>query len=170
MGFRGFKNPPPLNLFHHIQKQIIMKYQDLIGSNYLSKGEINAAYNELVKELEFYWEDFAELRAGEGIEIDVEMSDHGDFNLDYDDFVSYIDKYDKEEIEIFFDFHEDVNNYHGDNLVSESEFVNYTEEFTKESYSFDPPDWVVIDWEQTAEELKYDYTEIEWSGCTYYMR
>jgi hypothetical protein len=32
------------------------------------------------------------------------------------------------------------------------------------------PDWIVIDWDATADNLKVDYTEVEFDGVTYLVR
>jgi hypothetical protein len=60
----------------------------------------------------------------------------------------------------------------GETLIRESYFTEYTEEFCKDvgDVPRELPDWIVIDWEATAENLKDDYTEIDFDGVTYYMR
>lgn len=75
---------------------------------------------------------------------------------------------------------EDLKGYGGDEqwrgdwypgtLIRESYFTDYTEELVSDCYSLNVPDFVHIDWEATAREVKVDYSEVEIDGVTYFYR
>ena len=62
---------------------------------------------------------------------------------------------------------------YGETLIREDYFEDYARELAEDIGAI-PKDskWpcTCIDWEQAAEELKVDYTSIEFNGVTYYMR
>lgn len=57
-------------------------------------------------------------------------------------------------------------------LIRESYFEDYIEELITDCgyISRDFPSWIKIDWEETAENVKVDYSEVEIDGVTYYYR
>ena len=61
---------------------------------------------------------------------------------------------------------------HGETLIHEDNFADYVEESCRDCgyLSKDIPSWIVIDWEATAENVKADYTTIDYKGETYYIR
>jgi hypothetical protein len=61
---------------------------------------------------------------------------------------------------------------YGVTLVHEDYFEEYTEELLIECgyISKDFPSWIEIDWEATANNVKQDYTKVEYQGETYYAR
>jgi hypothetical protein len=61
---------------------------------------------------------------------------------------------------------------HGETLIRESYFVEYCKELLYDcgDISHDIPDYIVIDWEATAENLKADYAEVDFCGETYLIR
>ena len=61
---------------------------------------------------------------------------------------------------------------YGVTLVHEDYFEDYTEELLIDCgyISKDFPSWIEIDWEATANNVKQDYTEVEYQGETYYGR
>ena len=78
---------------------------------------------------------------------------------------------------------------HGETLIREDYFTEYAREFAHDVGMFYVPvdnhwgiererkrdlsqEWPFrhIDWEAAAEELKQDYTEVEFKGATYYVR
>lgn len=83
---------------------------------------------------------------------------------------------DAEELKILEKLAEDAHGYnldweHGIVLIHESHFVEYTKATIIECgyISRDTPDWIVIDWEETAENVKVDYTEVDFDGETYFL-
>lgn len=57
-------------------------------------------------------------------------------------------------------------------FIEEDEFEDYVKESLVEwgHISKDFPWWIDIDWTSTAENVKQDYTEVEYQGQTYYYR
>lgn len=63
--------------------------------------------------------------------------------------------------------------FYGATLIRESYFKEYAKELAEDIGAIDPSaSWPLtcIDWEQAADELKMDYTAVEWNGDTYYVR
>lgn len=61
---------------------------------------------------------------------------------------------------------------YGCTLVRDSYFTDYCEELVKDIGDLpkDIPGYLVIDWEATAENLKADYTSVEFDGVEYWVR
>ena len=55
-------------------------------------------------------------------------------------------------------------------LIRESYFTDYTEELISDCYNLKLPDFVHVDWEATAREVKVDYSETNIDGVTYFYR
>ena len=60
----------------------------------------------------------------------------------------------------------------GVTLITEDDFTDYVEDYLKGCgyISDDFPSWIEIDWEATAENVKQDYSELEYEGETYFYR
>ena len=60
----------------------------------------------------------------------------------------------------------------GVTLIPEDDFTDYVEDLLKGCgyISDDLPSWVEIDWESTAENVKQDYSELEYEGESYFYR
>lgn len=60
----------------------------------------------------------------------------------------------------------------GATLIHEDHFVDYCKEMVSDVGDLpkDLPEYLVIDWEATAENLRADYMEIEFGGENYWMR
>ena len=66
---------------------------------------------------------------------------------------------------------DDINDWdYGAQLISDNHFENYARDYFEEIY--DVPENVLyyIDWESWSDDLKQDYTSIELSGETYWVR
>ena len=62
---------------------------------------------------------------------------------------------------------------HGATLISDSYFVEYAQQVAEDAgYVQDAYGWPHrhIDWEEAAEELKYDYSCVHFGGETYWVR
>lgn len=61
---------------------------------------------------------------------------------------------------------------YGETLIHESHFEDYCRELVDDLGELPKglPSYIVIDWEATAENLKHDYTEVDFDGETYYLR
>jgi hypothetical protein len=60
---------------------------------------------------------------------------------------------------------------YGAQLIPIDRFTEYTEELVKDigDLPSNIPNYIVIDWGETAENLKEDYTEVEYNGEAYYI-
>ena len=60
----------------------------------------------------------------------------------------------------------------GVTLIPEDDSTDYVENLLKGCgyISDDFPSWIEIDWEATAENVKQDYSELEYEGETYFYR
>ena len=73
---------------------------------------------------------------------------------------------------------EEIDSYAGDNcadgvtLISEHYFTNYCKELLEDCGDIpsDMPWFIAIDWEETADNMRVDYTEAEINGTTYLFR
>lgn len=82
-----------------------------------------------------------------------------------------------EEYEALKAFCEEAEQYcgdwvHGVQLILDEHWDEYAEQLTDDLGALPSgiPEWVVIDWEATAENLKADYTAVEWGPYTYWVR
>ena len=93
--------------------------------------------------------------------------------LDDDDFKSYWeDEY--QQIEAINEIEDEVGGEftYGCLLIEEKDFEDYVEVLLVDCgyISKDFPTWIEIDWSATAENVKQDYSELEYKGDTYYFR
>ena len=92
----------------------------------------------------------------------IETHGHKDFVLYYEDYANMVEEYDQETVDSFIEVFDlmDVEHrrdaYHG-YYTSGAEFA---ESFVTDCYGLpDLPYWIAIDWEETWDNLSYDYTE-----------
>ena len=92
----------------------------------------------------------------------IKTHGHKDFVLYYEDYTRMVEEYDQETVDSFIEVFDlmDVEHlqdaYHG-YYRSGAEFA---EQFVSDCYGLpDLPYWIAIDWEETWENLSYDYTE-----------
>lgn len=109
-------------------------------------------------------------------EIETYLNDEASENIDEDerdDFKSYwedeyqqIDDIDEVENAVGSEF------TYGCTLIEEDDFEDYVRELLVDCgyISKDFPHWIEIDWEATSENVKQDYSELEYKGETYYFR
>lgn len=72
----------------------------------------------------------------------------------------------RDELQGYGDFH------HGETLIRESYFTEYCKDLLWQIGALpkDIPDYLEIDWDKTADNIRVDYTEAEFDGVTYLMR
>jgi hypothetical protein len=87
------------------------------------------------------------------------------------------DPEEKEELEILEELAEEASNYaadwvYGETLIRESYFTEYVMEMLSDIGDLprDIPWYIEIDEEKTAENIKQDYTEVDYDGVTYLIR
>jgi len=63
---------------------------------------------------------------------------------------------------------------YGETLIHEDHFTKYSKQLCEDTEVLDRDTptfiWANIDWDGVAEDLKMDYTAIDWDGATYYIR
>ena len=98
----------------------------------------------------------------EDMEEFIKTHGHKDFVLYYEDYTRMVEEYDQDTVDSFIEVFDlmDVEHlqdaYHG-YYRSGAEFA---EQFVSDCYGMpDLPYWIAIDWEETWENLSYDYTE-----------
>lgn len=76
-----------------------------------------------------------------------------------------------DELQNLKDIGDDLSTYRDESGIPESEFENYARELHEDiNGSNDNWPYNCIDWERAAEQLKADYTTIDYDGNTYYVR
>ena len=92
----------------------------------------------------------------------IETHGHKDFVLYYEDYARMVEEYDQETVDSFIEVFdlmdvEHLNDAYYGQYRSGAEFA---EQFVSDCYGLpDMPYWIAIDWEETWENLSYDYTE-----------
>ncbi len=92
----------------------------------------------------------------------IETHGHKDFVLYYEDYARMVEEYDQETVDSFIEVFdlmdvEHLNDAYMGNYRSGAEFA---ESFVSDCYGMpDLPYWIAIDWEETWENLSYDYSE-----------
>jgi hypothetical protein len=84
----------------------------------------------------------------------------------------------REELTALQTLQEEVEGYssddwrHGIQLIPEEVFAEYCQELLEDCGDIprDLPSYIVIDWEETASNLRVDYTEVDYEGTTYLFR
>lgn len=94
-----------------------------------------------------------------------------------DDLTAWDNSHDAEELKTLEKLAEDVQEFNTDweycvTLIHESYFTEYTKETVTDSgyISKDFPDWIAVDWDKTAENVKRYYAEIDFDGETYFIQ
>ena len=98
----------------------------------------------------------------EEMEEFIKTHGHRDFALYYEDYARMVEEYNQDTVDSFIEVFDlmDVEHlqdaYHG-YYESGAEFA---EQFVSDCYGLpDMPYWIAIDWEETWENLSYDYSE-----------
>lgn len=101
-----------------------------------------------------------------------ELKEQGD--LDENDFYHLNDD-EKAELAALQKFENDYDHVtdwqYGADFIAEEYFTEYVKDMLNDCGTIprDLPDYVAIDWEKTADNLKCDYVDAEFNGVTYYV-
>lgn len=75
------------------------------------------------------------------------------------------------EVKVMVDGYSDDTFQSGVQLIAEQDFPEYIQELLEDIGDVPKlPSYVEVDWEATAENLRIDYTEVEFEGVTYLFR
>ena len=138
----------------------------------LDTRDLNKRLNELEDEREALEESLTEER------IEAEHCDP-DEKEEYDDNVTdaiealqeWDDEY-KEELDELYTMRDEIPEWrHGEALIAEEDFAEYAEQLADDLYGVENH-WPFnhIDWDAAADELKSDYSSIDYQGTTYLYR
>ena len=108
----------------------------------------------------------AELETFDEVLQNIKQEEREDFKSYWEDELVQIIEIDEVENAVGSEFE------YGCTLIEEDDFEEYVEEMLIDCgyISKDFPTWIEIDWEATAENVKQDYSELEYKGNTYYFR
>jgi predicted nuclease with TOPRIM domain len=120
--------------------------EDLIAE----KDDLEEEQLELDEEAEDYDEQYSELETQKD-DLDIQIEDLKNENLELIEFADEV--------------------VAGTTLINDDFFVKYAEQMADE-FGVDPATWPgnCIDWEAAADQLKADYSVLEWDGYTFYYQ
>ena len=92
----------------------------------------------------------------------IETHGHKDFVLYYEDYTRMVEEYDQETVDSFIEVFDlmDVEHLQDAYMGCYRSGAEFAESFVSDCYGMpDLPYWIAIDWEETWDNLSYDYTE-----------
>ena len=92
----------------------------------------------------------------------IETHGHKDFVLYYEDYARMVEEYDQETVDSFIEVFDlmDVEHLNDAYMGCYRSGAEFAEAFVSDCYGMpDLPYWIAIDWEETWDNLSYDYTE-----------
>ena len=98
----------------------------------------------------------------EEMEEFIKTHGHKDFALYYEDYTRMVEEYDQETVDSFIEVFDlmDVEHLQDAYMGNYRTGAEFAESFVSDCYGLpDMPYWISIDWEETWENLSYDYTE-----------
>ena len=96
------------------------------------------------------------------MEAFIEQHGHKDFYLYFEDYRQAVKEYDQETVDSFIEVFDlmDVEHLQDAYMGHYRSGAEFAESFVSDCYGMpDLPYWIAIDWEETWENLSYDYTE-----------
>ena len=96
------------------------------------------------------------------MEAFIEQHGHKDFYLYFEDYRQAVKDYDQETVDSFIEVFDlmDVEHLQDAYMGNYRSGAEFAESFVSDCYGMpDLPYWIAIDWEETWENLSYDYTE-----------
>ena len=136
---------------------------------YLDTRDLETRRDELKQDILDDWNEKFE---------DNQLDDYEDIPLnseveEEEDFINYW-KSEREEIEKINQVEDEVGSEfsYGCTLIDEDDFEDSCRELCEEVgyISKDFPSWIEIDWEATSDNMRDDYSELEYQGTTYLFR
>ena len=92
----------------------------------------------------------------------IETHGHKDFVLYYEDYTRMVEEYDQDTVDSFIEVFDlmDVEHLQDAYYGHYGSGAEFAENFVSDVYGLpDMPYWIAIDWEETWENLSYDYTD-----------
>ena len=137
--------------------------------SYIDTRDLQERLDEL-ETLETIYDEAEEALADASLMADDELEHARDELKDARDAFGTEEKDELEELRVLADQIGEF--YHGETLIPEAEFAGYVQDLCQDCgyISRDFPDWIVIDWEETAENVSQDYITVTYQGQDYYVR
>ena len=106
--------------------------------------------------------------------VDTTEDDPADI-MSVDDWKFGLTEDDAEELAALLELREEAEDMgweYGIQFIPEDDFPGYVEELATDCgyISADLPGWIVIDWDETAQNVTEDYATVEFQGVSYYFR
>lgn len=155
---------------------------ELTSQDIIDSRDIIARFEELQEEKEALEEAINEAKEALQDKEDEEDEDQEEALEELSEAVQVAEKElsdwleeNKEELEDLERVNDECSGYgdwdHGETLISEDYFPQYAEELANDTGAVGGnSNWIVIDWDATADNLKADYTTVDINGKTYYYR
>ena len=92
----------------------------------------------------------------------IETHGNSDFLCYYEDYARMVDEYDQETVDAFLEVFDmmDIEHLQDAYYGQYRDGAEFAESFVSDCYGLpDMPYWIAIDWEETWENLSYDYSE-----------
>lgn len=145
----------------------------------IDSSDVIARIDELESELEALNEAVEEAATALA-DADAEVDDMETLNGEYEDAQQALKDWNDEEgieLENLRALAEEAEGYsddwrHGATLVRDSYFSEYAQELVQDIGDMPNgiPSYIVIDWEATADNIKADYTSVDFDGVEYWVR
>ena len=139
--------------------------------SYLDTRDLITERDELRQEvLDTYKEEFHNVDSYEEIDFD---DDHEYYINSFDQFLKQfeIQLETIEQIDALENIIGESEFNFGTTLISDDEFRDYTEEFATDIGALGTKsDWIFIDWDKTADDLKMDFSSVDYKGVEYLYR
>ena len=106
--------------------------------------------------------------------VDTTEDDPADI-MSVDDWRFGLSEDDAEELTALLELREETEGMgweYGIQFISEAYFPEYTKELLADCgyIPADLPEWIVIDWDETAQNIAVDYATVDFRGVSYYYR
>lgn len=147
-------------------------------SNNLDTRDLNKRLDELTEkrdDIATAKEELEELKkelASAGDEEKEELEEKiADKESDIESLESDFDEDEQEELAELENMESEISEWRdGETLIHEDNWIDYVKVFLEDCGDIprDLPWYIAIDWKETADNLKSDYSEIEYQGNTYY--
>ena len=140
--------------------------------NILDTRDLDKRLNELEDERDDLEDSLTEARI-EAKDCDPEEEEEYDDNvIDAIEALKEWDEEYKEELDELYAMRDEISEWrHGEALIAEEDFAEYAEQLADDLYGVEQH-WPFnhVDWDAAADELKSDYSSIDYQGSTYLYR
>lgn len=140
-----------------------MSYTDYNGDDTIDSRELAELLTEMAQDradlVDAVDDEPSDTKENAQAELDAWDDEHGEEYAALEEFCNEAEQYCS-------DWH------HGATLILDEHWADYAQQLVEDVGDIprNMPTYVVIDWEATADNLKADYTAVEWGAYTYWVR